>query len=363
MAKTVYLHVGLPKTGTTYLQNRLYANRARLSRGGVSYPVGLRLDMFHAALDLLDRPWGGMRDEARGEWDTLARRARRAPGSVVISHEILAGATRAQVDRALSSFGSAEVHVVVTARDIARQVPAEWQEKVKHQRTMRFAKFRSRIQDPDRDSGTARLFWQAQDLPAVVQRWGFGLDPSRVHIVTVPKSGAAPGQLWRRFCQAVDIDPALAPTDAPRGNPSLGVAQTAMLRELNLRLRRTDLSDGDYRTLVRRVLVHQTLAHETKGRRLALPPQDHEWASDVADAWIKSLRRSKVTVHGRLADLRPVPVSEDAWRDPDQPASRRVADAALTALVAMTQEAARRDDPDQHLSARVLKAADRIRNL
>ena len=55
MADVVHLHVGAPKTGTTYLQGRLHHNREALARHGVHYPSGLRQDMFVGALDLIDR--------------------------------------------------------------------------------------------------------------------------------------------------------------------------------------------------------------------------------------------------------------------------------------------------------------------
>ena len=48
--------------------------------------------MFHfrAALDLLGQDWGGAPGHAEGAWDAMVRRVRRADGTVVISHEILA---------------------------------------------------------------------------------------------------------------------------------------------------------------------------------------------------------------------------------------------------------------------------------
>ena len=137
-ASRVYLHVGAPKTGTTYLQDRLSLNAASLRRHGYRYPTGPHADMFLAALDLLDRPWGGMRPQAEGEWDALVRRTKRARGTVVLSHEILAGAKPAEAARALDDLSFAEVHVVYSARDVARQVAAEWQEQLKHQRKVSF---------------------------------------------------------------------------------------------------------------------------------------------------------------------------------------------------------------------------------
>ncbi len=88
-----------------------------------------------------------MRPQAEGEWEALVRRARRARGTVVLSHEILAGAKPAEAQRALSDLSFAEVHVVYSARDVARQVAAEWQEQLKHQRKVTFKTFLTQIRE------------------------------------------------------------------------------------------------------------------------------------------------------------------------------------------------------------------------
>jgi hypothetical protein len=360
MADVVYLHVGAPKTGTTYIQDRLALNRTHLARHDVRFPVGVRGDMFHAALDLLERPWGGMLPDAKGEWDALVKRTRRASGAVVISHEILAGATHEQVERAVTSLAPADIHVVLTVRDIARQVPAEWQERLKHQRRMAYGKFVRRIQKPRSELG--RSFWQLQGVTQVLERWSRQLSPDHVHVVTVPQPGAPHGELWRRFCRAVEIDPAWAPLDSVRRNPSIGVAESAMLRRLNSRLRRADLEHADYRTLVRHLIVHETLATEPVRQRLTLPPEHYDWADEITESWREWIEGAGVDVVGDLDDLRPVrPAPDDEWHDPDRARPRDIADAALNALVAMIEEAARRDDPDEHLTARVTKAAKRLR--
>jgi hypothetical protein len=64
MSRTVYLHIGAPKTGTTYLQNRLALNTKTLAANGVHFPtgsplIGPELFQFRAALDLLGQDWGG----------------------------------------------------------------------------------------------------------------------------------------------------------------------------------------------------------------------------------------------------------------------------------------------------------------
>ena len=122
MSRAVYLHIGAPKTGTTYVQDRLELNARSLARHDVHLPtrplVSPGLFHFRAALDLLGQDWGGPPGHAEGGWDAMVRRARRSQGSVIISHEILATATAGQVAQALDDLADREVHVVYSARDL-----------------------------------------------------------------------------------------------------------------------------------------------------------------------------------------------------------------------------------------------------
>ena len=49
----------------------------------------------------------------------------------------------------MSDLSFAEVHVVYTARDVARQVAAEWQEQLKHQRKVTFRTFLEQLRETD----------------------------------------------------------------------------------------------------------------------------------------------------------------------------------------------------------------------
>jgi hypothetical protein len=360
MADVVYLHVGAPKTGTTYLQDRLYANREALADHGIHYPIGTRPDLFAPALDLIDRWWGGQRDGVRGEWESLMGRVGRASGTVVVSHEILAGATREQVARAMADLAGAEVHVVYSARDIARQIPAEWQETVKHQNGKPFRHFLREVQGAERRDSRV-WFWRAQGLPDVLSRWAAGLPPEQVHLVTVPQPGAPPDALWERYCQALRLDPALAPEAAGRTNQSVGIDESALLRQLNRRLKRAGLDAASYRRIVREVVVHQTLAERPGMRRVTLPPRAHAWALEIAEEWIEWAAGSGIDVVGDLADLRPVFPEGEAWVDADRPKPRLMTDAALDALVAVIMDAAGRPEPEQSPVALIGRAARRLR--
>ena len=359
-SRRVYVHVGAPKTGTTYLQDRLALNRNELGKHDVHYPLGLHSSHFRAALDVIDIPWGGQRQDVRGEWDNLAGRVRRHDGTVIVSHEILAAAKTSQIRRVMADLADSEVHLVYSARDLARQIPAEWQEGIKHQRRRSFGRFLTQVQNARRSKPTL-WFWRVQGLPDVLSRWSRGLAPEQVHLVTVPQHGAPPDELWRRYCTAFGIDPAWAPTESDRQNVSIGTAETALLRKLNRRLKKAGLPPEDYRTLVRHLIVHQTLAHREDMTRATLPPTAFGWAEDVAQEWVDWVVGSGIDVIGDVEDLRPVRPADDKWQNPDRPRRGEVIDAAVDALVAVIGEAASRPDPNDQISAKLGRAARRLR--
>ncbi|NED55667.1 hypothetical protein G3I24_32885, partial [Micromonospora aurantiaca] len=72
--------------------------------------------------------------------------------------------------------------MIFTARDLARQIPAHWQEDVKNRFDVSFADFVAPLKRPDwLDFEIARLFWTLQDPVYVLERWAEDLPPERVH--------------------------------------------------------------------------------------------------------------------------------------------------------------------------------------
>ena len=144
------MHIGAPKTGTTYLQDRLGRNVKELAAHDVHIPTRAPMmssgtSSFRAALDLMGQDWGGPPGHAQGAWDAMVRRVRRANGTSIISHEILAPAAPEAVARLKADLASddTEIHVVYSARDLARQAPAGWQESVKQGRRWKYGRYLS----------------------------------------------------------------------------------------------------------------------------------------------------------------------------------------------------------------------------
>jgi hypothetical protein len=362
MSRAVYLHIGAPKTGTTYVQDRLARNVRSLARHDVHVPtrplVSPGLFHFRAALDLLGQDWGGPTGHAVGGWDALMKRVRRARGTVLVSHEVLATATPEQVARAMDDLAGREVHVVYSARDLARQVPAAWQESIKRGRTWSYRRFLNRMERE------GPWFFQAFDLPGVLGTWGAALPPERVHVVTVPQRRPPPGAedvLWLRMCQAFGIDPAWAPRDSDRTNRSLGVVETQVVRSLNRRIDRATRREPVYDDLIREKLAQDRLV-KRRSAPVRLPPDRFGWAEERAQEWIDWLAASGIDVIGDPEELRPVrPGAGERWRNPDKVKPKAQLKATVEALAAMTQEAASRPDPRRRLVTRARTHAGRLR--
>src|SRR4029077_18663486 len=107
-----------PKTGTTFLQQVMWSNRAELAAQGVVLPGHHAQDHFRASQDLsgIEKLASAPAGSWAGEWEILASQARQAHSVAVISHELFSAADAEQAGRAIASLRPAEVHVVITVR-------------------------------------------------------------------------------------------------------------------------------------------------------------------------------------------------------------------------------------------------------
>lgn len=332
--RQVFIHVGLPKTGTTFLQRSLAQAREPLRRRGLLYP-GTRNDHFLPALDVLGWDFQGFEDPRRvGSWNSLLYEISRWGGSALISHEILSAATPDQIDRIVDDVGWAETHVVLTVRDPARQLLAVWQEDVKNRSTRTFEQYFRRVkrQGPGkRDSSST--YWKYQDLPRILEDWSRHIPRERVHVVTVPPRGTSGEVLWQRFLQTLGLDATGLEIARDRSNVSLGAAETEVLRRVNERLA-PDISWRTYERVVKFHLANDVLGRRVDSAPLRLRKADYSWCVKEAARLKEAIERHAYPVTGDLRDLMPGPW-DDTPRDNDSRLLDDQLDAALDAVGAL----------------------------
>ena len=258
--RRVFLHVGLPKTGTTYLQQVVWGNRDRLRSAGVFVPGFGHREHLWAALDLQERPRLAKRHpDAPGAWQRLVDQAMSQSGDVLITHEFLCGATAEQAARAIAAFPGAEVHLVVTARDAASTVLAGWQESVKNGSTVDLDAVMGGA-----SAGGPEFSMRTWDLAGVLERWTPDLPPERVHVLVMPRADQPREQHWRHFAEVLGVDPEAyaAPDDAV--NPALGIVQVETLRLVNQYL--PSYSAQERGVWIRGYLAEDLLARQPRER-------------------------------------------------------------------------------------------------
>lgn len=330
---TIYLHIGPPKTGTTYVQEVLWRNRSHLAGVDVTFPYR-PIDHFHAAVELRGIEFGGYRDpQTKGAWRRLTQEALAAgTGKVVLSHEVLAAATDQQIEAAVRSLDPAEVHVIYGARDLARQIPAVWQESLKNRRKRPYDRFVKAVLR----SRSGAAFWRAQDAVAVLGRWARHLPLERIHVLTLPPQSAPKELLWNRFCAVLGIDHRGFDLEVTRVNTSLTQADAEVLRRLNMVLP-PELEWPEYELLVKNRFndIADRSGHED---RIRVPPRHRRRLLRQSQVIQDSLARAGYDVVGDLNDLTPVKESFGPVRGMRQP---RVADAAIDLLAAALMQPAK----------------------
>jgi hypothetical protein len=221
----VFLHIGEPKSGSSYLQALMWANQSFLRRHGILLPGRGPFDHYQAGSDLQGDPvrdGGSRRPEA---WQWLVDRIDASDArAAIISDERLTRTRAAPVRRALDSLANHDVRLILAVREFGGLVASEWQQIVKMGGTQPLDKWLDRLLADGHP-----LFWRTHDVSDVLARWNVPRD--RVHLLIVPAASADRNELWRRFASIVDA-PAELPTHAPRSNASLGLDETELVRRI-----------------------------------------------------------------------------------------------------------------------------------
>lgn len=335
MAQRVVLHVGSMKSGTSYLQSLMMANRELLAERGLLLPGEVWRDQVSGVADVLGRTRVA-RAPQEGAWQALVDQISAWEHTGLISMEFLGPVGVKRIERVVSSFPEGSVEVVVTARDLNRQVPAMWQEALKNGRFFTFDEYVEAVRVHD---GPGKAFWREQTIAAMCRRWSEVVGVENVTLVTVPQPGAPAGELWRRFAAAIGVDghDVVEPESA---NESLGAASVEVMRRLNALL--ADLDFSEYAPVAKHRLAKKALA----ARRSSEPALGFDvppWLPALSERMIGRLETLGVRVVGDLAEL--TPVSVPGVRPDDVPVEEQL-EAAVVGLESLVRALIRREDKD-----------------
>ncbi|TIC87393.1 hypothetical protein E8D34_09685 [Nocardioides sp. GY 10113] len=334
MSRRLIVHIGVMKSGTTYLQKKLSRNHQRLAEQGIHFAV----------------PWArqiqgykelrGATYASTGAWADLRSAIDGHPGTSLISVEHFASMDPDSVRRLAEEFPDTTVDIVLTVRDLGRQVPSAWQSTLKNGHAWSFEEYVAGIASSE-PNDARRQFWSRQHIPRIVRKWSQVFGTDRLTVVLVPPPGS-PHSLWERFCAAADIADADGWPEPERTNQSLGAASAQLLIKVNALA--GELTPPDQRRLIKPLArdVLPALALDEPAIGFQVP----DWLRARAAADADALKRSGVRLIGDLSDLTPVDVPGVAPSGLGPTDELEVAANALTALLMAGGGAAARADRD-----------------
>lgn len=320
--RTVLVHIGPHKTGTTTIQAAFHASRESLAAQGVVYAGGGRRPIL-AVLALRGargkravvpdlRHWSGLVDEARA-----------ATGRVFISNEAFADASPRAIARLVRDLGAERIHVVATLRPFASILPSQWQQFVQGGLTIGFDDWLREVIDPD-DAARRKVFWRRHQHHDLVARWAEAVGADRVTVIVLDDD---PLRLPRLFEGLLGLRDGTLLEHAAMRNRSLTWPEAEAIRAVNQAFRAADYPAALQTRLVARGVCQRLLRREPDAEepKIELPAWAVERVAMVGRTIVAGLLDSHVRIIGDLDRL---------LRVPDPPPSRASAPLRLSADLA-----------------------------
>lgn len=350
--QVVHLHIGAHKTGTTYVQAVLRSNKVRLADDGVLVPGDRRRDSVKAARQLVK--WDPKaRSEPGNAWDAVVADINGWSGpAAIFSMEFLSRASNRQAKYAVKSLPQhTHVKVILTVRDVARLVPAQWQSSMRQGRTWTLQEYADAVASDDVSDPAYRHFWARHDSGPILARWCALVGKENVTVITLPPSGSAPDELWRRFSTATGIEPDRYES-ATRKNASLGAASAEVMRQLNAVKPQKKVARRAYRRSVNGALSHKVLdLRRSQEDALTLPDGLDAWAREQAQRITSQIQAVDPVVIGDLQDLMPG-AGTATFVAPDLLPPQQVLDAAIYGLAGLSAAHAKAERKAERLIKR-----------
>ena len=328
MVDRVFVHIGLPKTATSYLQTIVWSNRDRLRERGIVVPGAERRDHLWSSRTVREQPSHRRASEYQQQaWSRVREELASSTGTGLISHEFFAAASAAQAQAMVAALAPAQVHLVVTAREPLGLFTASWQESLKNGATTPMPDYSRTVSDKPTDIWN----WRTLDLRLVLERWTEAVPPERVHVLVLDP--AAPREdVWERFAGIVGFATDGVDLSGSFPNTSMGVAEAETLRRINGRL------TGFTKAFDKGVYLRTYLADERlvprRGERFWPEPDQIEECRRRGEEAVAHLEAAPYDVVGDLAHLR-VPEELEERRSTLSVTDAEVADVAVGLVATM----------------------------
>ncbi|MDO8152702.1 hypothetical protein [Isoptericola sp. b408] len=300
-------HIGLPKTGTTHLQNAAAALREPLLEHGVLYP-GRTFNHRREVSSFMGRGWGWGQKPTLEHWERLQAEIEADPGNRIwFGHEFASEASVKTVKRFQEAIGE-RMHVVVTLRHYGSILASSWQQYMKMGATVDFESWLEAVLADPPDRSVTRTFHTRNNQGLVLSRWAKIVGAENVTAIVIDK--ATPNLLTDAFEDLLGLPRDFLTAHEQDGfssNRGMSVDEAELLRAVNTELRRQDLPWSAYEHWMRQGVAGNLMTARKPGDHDAafeLPRWAAEKATERGTRYADKIEATGVRVVGDLDVLR-----------------------------------------------------------
>lgn len=312
------LHIGPPKTGTTYTQGAMYEVKDQLERHGVLYAGRVRHTARAVYSVTEGRPMVGQPDPNPERWAEIVAEIQASTADrVVLSSEFFADAGPKAIRRIVKDLDPG-LHIVVTLRPVAHIMPSQWQQYVQNGTRWRYEEWLHQMLKVPPYRKPTPTFWHRHRHDELIQRWADVVGPERVTVIVVDRSDHS--ALLRSFEELLALPTGLLQPVDGRDNRSFTQGEIEVLRQFNVEFRQRGWPDSAYWQFIRYGALEELRTREpSHGESRVTTP---EWAlaraAEIGAEMAARIATLGVRVHGDLSDLSARPSAVGDPPAPDQ---------------------------------------------
>jgi hypothetical protein len=310
-AGTRLLHIGPHKTGTTALQRALAEARPRLEEHGVVYPGNGPSHIRAACAVTGAAGLPGAPRVRKVEWTRLVRRVGRCGDQrVVISSEFFDMADDPTARRIVDELGGDRVHVVVTLRPLAKILPSAWQQAVRGRIQLDYGSWLKAVFADEPGTRHIRNFWMRHHHDQLIARWADVVGKDRLTVVVLDETDRM--MLLHTFESMVGLPAGTLEFAPGRTNRSLSLAETELVRQINVAFHTNGWSKRNYARFMRLGVVENLQLSRTPAAgeaQIQTPRWALEQATEIGAAAVPRIEQLGVRVVGDLSTLGATPAT------------------------------------------------------
>ncbi len=342
----VLLHVGMPKTGTTALQNVAAARRDDLLAHGVRYP-GKKQNHSAAVFSLMGRRPGWADGPGRPgapsikRWAQLVREVHaETERRVLISHEFLGEMRPFQIERVMAEIDR-PIRVVMAVRALPSLLSSSWQQFLKNGMEASFDEWLDSVLNDPGPSRLTPIFARRLDVATNIEQWSSAVGSENFTLIVLDPNDR--GLLTRTFEQLLALpDRFLNPQWLSGGqqNRSFSLPEAEFLRSMSAALKTFDgMTWPHYKSLIKFGAMERVLRNRVPAAaepKIVAPAWAIDDVVERAHQQIQRIHDSQVTIVGSLDGLARTP--KDSTPHPWDP-SRLPTDIAEEAVLGVVSAA------------------------